>query len=210
MKTILQLFLLMIACHCSAQELPKFDVLRVGPKTFKGVKVTTQEPSGIRFTHEAGAGRAKWDELEPEVRAKFTFDPVAAKKFEEEKHIERMNQIAADMDAKKAASQGKAKSEALAKLEWRQMTIKISSAVPGGYLCYEHRRGGEMGSLAGAMARITGGPTFVKPRTNYSKVFFISGIKETVAVDQILDGMAAKVGVKTIYGQPYEHWMSQP
>jgi hypothetical protein len=210
MKTILHLFLMLVACQCFAQELPKFDVLRVGQKTFKGVTVTTQEPSGIRFTHEAGAGRAKWDELEPDVRAKFTFDPVAAKKFEEEKHIERMNQIAADIDAKKAAKQGKAKSEALAKMEWRQMTIKISSAVPGGYLCYEHQRGGPVGSVARAMAEITGGPTYVNPRTNYSKIFFVSGIKGEVAVDQIVDCTAVKVGVKNVYGQPYEHWTSQP
>lgn len=211
MRTILCFFVFWMACAAIAADLPSFDVLRVGQKTFKGVKVTTQEPSGIRFTHSDGAGRAKWEELEPDVRAKFTFDPVAAKKFEEEKHIERINQIAADMDAKKAAKASVTKAADLAKLEWRQMTIKIVRAVPGGYLCYEHQRGGVPGAVSRSMDAVFGDRTRLVPsRTDYSKMFFVSGIKEAVAVDQILDGMAAKVGVKIIYGQPYEHWMGQP
>jgi hypothetical protein len=211
MKTLLHLLFIFVAAPCFAQELPKFEVLRVGQKTFRDVKVTAQEPSGIRFTHEGGAGRAKWEELEPEVSAKFTFDPVAAKKFEEQRYIARMNQIAAEIDAKNAARKGKAKSAALAKMEWRQMTIKIVQAVPGGYLCYQHERGGVPGAVSRSMDVILGERTrLIPPTTDYSKMFFVSGIKEAVAIDQIVDCTATKSGVKTIYGQPYEHWTHQP
>lgn len=82
MKTLLILLSLAGAAMICAAELPKFDVLNVGTKTYRGVKVTAIEPSGIRFTHESGAARAKFEELEPDVRSKFTFDPAAAKQFE--------------------------------------------------------------------------------------------------------------------------------
>lgn len=82
MKTLL--IVLAMGCAVGAEELPKFDVLNVGTKTYRSVKVTAVEPSGIRFSHESGAALAKFEELEPDIRSKFTFDPAAAKKFEAE------------------------------------------------------------------------------------------------------------------------------
>lgn len=100
MRTILSFVVFWMACAGHAADLPSFDVLRVGSKTYKGVKVTLQEPSGIRFTHEAGAARASFEELEPEVRAKFNYDPKAAEQFETAKSIETSREQTRQIQAK--------------------------------------------------------------------------------------------------------------
>lgn len=100
MKTLSMLLLLLCLVTICAEELPKFDVLHVGTKTYRAVKVTAVEPGGIRFTHESGAARVKFEELETEIRSKFTFDPAEAKKFDQEREIQRLEGVKAAMDAK--------------------------------------------------------------------------------------------------------------
>jgi hypothetical protein len=78
------LVLLWICCGVlvGQEALPSFERLVVKGKAFQDVKVVAVEPSGIRFMHATGAGRAKFEELEEEVRAKFKFDPEEAKRYE--------------------------------------------------------------------------------------------------------------------------------
>lgn len=77
----------MVFCFFTAlaAELPKFEVLNVGPKAYKGVTVTAIEPSGIRFIHDSGTGKAKFEELDAATRAKFppadAIPPAATFKF---------------------------------------------------------------------------------------------------------------------------------
>jgi len=211
MKTLLILLSLIGAALLCAEELPKFDVLNVGPKVYKTVKVTAIEPSGIRFSHADGAGRAKFEELDPAVRSQFKFDPDEAKKFEEDRTMKLQAAARATTAAKETQAKNSAAAAALKNLDWQMVTVKIWKAVPGGYLCHFHTRGGAPGAFARAGNLISGRATELVPaETHYEKVIFVSGIKEAVAIDQVLDGMAAKVGVQKVNGQPVEHWMSKP
>lgn len=208
MKTLpILVALALMSAYLPADELPKFDVLRAGTKLYRGVKVTAVEPSGIRFTHDAGAGRAKFDELEPEVKSKFTIDPAKAAEFEAEKDNQKIL-AAADAQMAKTAGAGTADPS---KLVWVHKSVIVDAAVAGGYLCYPHTPGGVKGSAALALNRITGsGSDYVRPSTSWSKPMFVTGIKGAVAVGQVLTGDAAMIGVKMVNGQPLEHWMSKP
>ena len=67
-------------------------MLNVGSKVYKTVKVTAIEPSGIRFSHADGAGRAKFEELDEATRKKFNYDPAKATEFEQKKEIARLEE----------------------------------------------------------------------------------------------------------------------
>jgi hypothetical protein len=185
------------------EVLPTFERLVVKGKAFQDVKVVAVESSGIRFMHATGAGRAKFEELDSEVIAKLGVDQA------------KMRDLALD-EARAAALRptvipaAPTADVALKDAKWEMKSIKVAEKIGDGYLCYPHTPGGVKGVVARQFDSVTdGGSNYVRSSTNYDRPLYVTGIKG-VAIGDALTGLATKVGIKEIDGQPYEHWMSKP
>ena len=86
-----------MAALAKGAVVPKFKViLKSGnEKTLKNATVKKVEPDGIIFMHEDGLTKVPFDNLPPEFRKKYGYDPQKAKSFadEEEKRQTELDKI---------------------------------------------------------------------------------------------------------------------
>jgi hypothetical protein len=205
MKKIL--FLLLATCVMAA-ELPSFDRLVVGGKAFDEVKVVAIEATGIRFMHATGAGRATFEELDAKVIEQLGVDQAKMKELALQEARAAVFSPAPVVETANAALLAPTIPK---DAKWEQLSIKVAEKIGDGYLCYPHTPGGVKGSLARSFGSLTnsGDSNYVRPSTNYDRPLYVTGING-VAIGEALLGLATRVGIKEVNGQPYEHWVSKP
>ena len=76
-------------------------------KTYTGCVLSRITPDGISFTHSMGVAKVLFSELDPIFAATFGYDPVAAKKYEQDQAL-----LASQSDAHRAAAEGRVASSA--------------------------------------------------------------------------------------------------
>lgn len=175
-------------------------------KVYRDVVIKDVDATGLKITHAEGIAKVTFDVLSEELRTKYGFDPAKAAEA----------QAAAEIaDAKRAAANEKKRANAAIEAshvarDWQPISFKILSKMGNGYLCFRYTRGGPPGAAARAVAGLVGRRVEnVLPETDYEHPLYVTGIKEAVAIGQVVSGLAARAGTEDVDGQPYEHWIKK-
>ncbi len=211
MKAPLTLLAVFVSAFAFGQTPQSWPTLKLNNgKEYKDVKVSAVEPGGLKVMHAAGFARIPYEQLPKEIQAQFTFDP--AKAAEQRAGEAAMREKAAN-DARAAEAkkqQAAAEMAELAKLEWVYVVLKIDEVTPDGLICYRHTKGGVVGSAARAINSITGGSDVIASETDYSTPLFVEGVKGKWAEGDVIEGNAARQGVKKLGNRTYQRWISKP
>jgi hypothetical protein len=126
----MKIIIFFVAMVSAAHAISNFDTLTTkSGRTYETVKVTKQDPDGIRITHSEGAAKVFFTDLPDDILAVYDYNPDAAKAYQEEnrQRIQKAN----------AERQAAAFNEKVANLLKEQaiiFTAEIFQVVPGGIL----------------------------------------------------------------------------
>lgn len=169
------------------------DFKLLNGKEYKGVTVSKVEPDGLRLMTDAGIEKIPFDQLPPEIGAKYGYDPKKATEYAKTVDANRAAVEQAQARARAAVAQKKALKEREASSQ--VFRFKVDQVVPGGAIVTPYESYSVGGSDSGVGL---GGSVGTSYRLG-SKTAFVKGVSAIagIAEDQALNVLAYRDGVYT-------------
>lgn len=206
--------LFLLVSNASAADHKDWPVLETKDKKFSNARLVKIEPDGIRIIHDAGAAKIPYERLHEAERGHFHFNSEAAAAFRE--HIQKQRtkdfeQRLAEFKSREAeAKKSRASS---GKLRFRYMMVKVAEVLPdGSVFCHPHESGAPLGDVVQAfnvLRRPCNRVTHAVKYTDTEQPMIITNVQGTWAEGDVLQGMAARAGVKQYEGRSIAWFVSK-
>lgn len=126
----MRILLALLLATMASYALSTYDTLTTkSGRTFESVRVTKEEPDGIRITHAEGAGKILFTDLPEEILAFYNYDPAAATAHQQELRATQQR-----IAAERQAQQQNQKINDLLEAQAIQFTAEIFQIIEGGLL----------------------------------------------------------------------------